>query len=86
MAQPSAIARAWDFKLPINALALNRHGDWVAASFGDGSIRLLPAHAAAEKPRVLDVHKGISLSLQPDADEQGFAVEGKIHRPSGELG
>jgi WD40 repeat protein len=76
MAQPSAIARAWDFKMPIGALALNRNGDWVAAALGDGSMRLLPAHADAEKPRALDVHKGVSLSLQPDADEQGFLSGG----------
>ena len=76
MPQPSAIAREWDFKLPVTALALNRNGDWVAAAMGDGSMRLLPAKASAEKARELDVHKGISLSLQPDADEQGFISGG----------
>jgi WD40 repeat protein len=76
MVQPSAIARAWDFKIPIGALALNRNGDWVAAALGDGSLRLLPAKPDAEKPRELDVHKGVSLSLQPDADEQGFISGG----------
>lgn len=76
MAQPSAIAREWDFKAPIHALALNRNGDWVAAALGDGSMRLLPAKASAEKARELDVHKGVSLSLQPDADEQGFISGG----------
>ena len=76
MPQPSAIHREWNFKVSTNALAVNRNGDWVAVSFGDGSVRLLPASANAEKPRELAVHKGVSLSLQPDADEQGFITGG----------
>lgn len=76
MAQPSAIARTWDFKMPVTALTLNRNGDWVAAAFGDGSMRLLPANEHAEKPRELAVHNGVSLSLQPDADGQGFISGG----------
>lgn len=76
MPQPSAIAREWNLNLPVGALTLNRNGDWVAAALGDGSMRLFPANAHAEKPRELDVHKGISLSLQPDADEQGFISGG----------
>ncbi len=76
MLQPSAIAREWDFKLPISALALNRNGDWVAAAMGDGSLRLLLARGSAEQPQEMDVHKGVSLSLQPDADGQGFISGG----------
>jgi len=77
MPQPSAIAREWNFNVPVTALAVNRHGDWVAAAMGDGSLRLLPAHAHAEKPReLMGVHNGISLSLQPDADGQGFLSGG----------
>lgn len=76
MPKPSAIARAWDFKLPIHSLAINHRGDWVAAALGDGGFRLLPASADADQPRMLEGHKGIALSLQPDADEQGFLSGG----------
>jgi WD40 repeat protein len=77
MAKPSAIAQEWNFKLPVGALALNKNGDWVALALGDGSLRLIPAKANTEViPRTLDVHKGVALSLQPDADEQGFISGG----------
>lgn len=76
MAQPSAIAREWDFKAPVSALTINRNGDWIAAAVGDGTVRLLPAKDSAGEPRILEAHKGVSLSLQPDADEQGFISGG----------
>lgn len=76
MPQPSAIARAWDLKQPINAMAVNRNGDWIAAAMGDGSVRMLPAKESAEKPRAVQAHQGVSLSLQPDADAQGFLSGG----------
>lgn len=77
MAKPSAIAREWDFKTTISTLVVNRTGDWVAAALGDGTVRLLPAKADTEvASRTLDVHNGVSLSLQPDADEQGFISGG----------
>ena len=72
----SAIARQWNFGFPVIALTCNRRGDWVAAALGDGSVRLLPAHDEAEKPQELAVHEGVSLSLQPDADEHGFLSGG----------
>ena len=76
MVQPSAIAREWDFKIPVSALTLNRVGDWVAAALGDGSVRLFQAKPTAEHAQEMQVHKGVSLSLQPDADEQGFLSGG----------
>jgi WD40 repeat protein len=76
MAQLSAIAREWNLNVPVSALALNRNGNWVAAALGDGTLRLFPAHAEAEKPREMEAHKGVSLSLQSDADGQGFLSGG----------
>lgn len=75
----SAIARCWTFDAPLIALALNRAGTWLAASLGDGTMQLLPAHAETDTPRPLDVHNdknGVSLSLQADADAQGFISGG----------
>ncbi|NBO19813.1 MAG: WD40 repeat domain-containing protein, partial [Proteobacteria bacterium] len=72
----SAIAHQWDFKLPINALMVNRHGDWLAAALADGSFRLLPTDQDAAEPEALAVHNGVSLSLSPDADELGFLSGG----------
>jgi len=72
----SAIAQQWDFKLPITALSTNRNGDWVAASMGDGSMRFLAAHEEVKDAKAMDVHKGISLSLKPDADDHAFLSGG----------
>lgn len=72
----SAIARQWHFSCPIVALATNRQGSWLAASLADGSIQLLPATAAADKPEAVAAHQGVSLSLQPDADGLGFLSGG----------
>ncbi len=41
MSASSAIAREWDFKLPIAALVCTRRGDFLAAALGDGSLRLM---------------------------------------------
>src|ERR1700742_3356751 len=76
MPQSSAIARLWDFKLPIAGLAINRRGDWVAAALGDGSLRNLPANDEVKDPKILDLHEGVSLSLQPDADDHAFLSGG----------
>jgi len=71
-----AIHRQWNFDIPIVALALNQNGDWAAAALADGSLRLLPATDEAEQPKDMALHKGISLSLQPDADAHAFLSGG----------
>lgn len=76
MPSPSAVARQWNFGLPITALSTNRNGDWIAATLGDGSARLLPASGEAEQPQDIKLHDGISLSLQPDADGHAFLSGG----------
>ena len=75
-ARPSAVFRQWTFDLPITALVANRNGDWVMAALADGSVRALPMNDEAENPRSLDVHRGVSLSLQPDADDHAFLSGG----------
>lgn len=72
----SAIHRQWNFNLPITALATNRNGDWVAASMGDGSLRFVAAHEDATESKEMALHKGISLSLKPDADAHTFISGG----------
>ncbi len=72
----SAIARQWNFEKPIAALSVNHNGDWIAAALSDGSLRLLPAHTETEKAQELNVHKGVSLSLQPYADAHAFLSGG----------
>ncbi|MBV8061750.1 MAG: WD40 repeat domain-containing protein [Alphaproteobacteria bacterium] len=79
MPSHSAIARQWKFPSPVIAAAINRSGSWLAATLADGTAQLLPAHADTETPRALDLHNdksGVSLSLQPDADPQGFISGG----------
>jgi WD40 repeat protein len=76
MPSKDAVLRQWNFNLPIAALVVNRNGDWVAAAMADGSMRLLPAHAAAERPKEMNVHKGVSLALQPDSDAHAFLSGG----------
>ena len=76
MGASSAIHRQWNMGVSVTALTVNRNGDCVAAALGDGSVRLLAAHAEAEQPRVIDAHKGVSLSLQPDADGHAFLSGG----------
>jgi len=73
---PPAVARQWNLGVPIAALALNRRGDWIAASLGDGSVCLLPASDEANKPHIMPAHNGVSLSLEPDADDLGFLSGG----------
>jgi WD40 repeat protein len=72
----SAIARHWDFSLPIASLAINRKGDWIALAMGDGSLRLLPANEEAKEAKELKLHNGVSLSLAADADEHAFLSGG----------
>jgi WD40 repeat protein len=72
----SAIFRQWKFDAPVTALAVNRKGDWVMATFGDGKARAFPASAEVDKPTDIKLHDGISLSLQPDADEHAFLSGG----------
>ena len=76
MATPSSIARQWDFGLPIASLVINRRGDWMAAALGDGSLRMLPARDDAEKPKEMNLHNGVALSLVPDADDHAFLSGG----------
>jgi hypothetical protein len=72
----SAIYDQWKFDAPILSLCVNRNGDWLAAALADGTARLLPASDEAIKPKVVAMHDGISLSLQPDADEHAFLSGG----------
>ena len=76
MRTPSSLARQWNFGISVLALAINRRGDWVAATLGDGSFRLLPAREDAENPQEMKGHDGISLSLQADADDHAFLSGG----------
>ncbi len=78
MSSSSAIARSWNLNVPVTSLAVNRNGDALAVALGDGSLRLLPAtsHAVEAAPREVKLHDGVSLSLQPDADAQGFLSGG----------
>jgi WD40 repeat protein len=73
---PSAVYHQWNFTVPVVALSINRNGNWVAAAMGDGTLRLLPADDGIEKPREMELHKGVSLSLQPDADAHAFLSGG----------
>jgi WD40 repeat protein len=76
MNSSSAIARHWEFALPIASFAINYNGDWVALALGDGSVRLLPASQDAKTPKEMKLHDGVSLSLQPDADAHAFLSGG----------
>lgn len=76
MSSLSAVAREWNFNAPIISLALNRVGTCLAIALGDGRINLLEASDLAEQPQEIKVHDGISLSLQPDADEHAFLTGG----------
>ncbi len=76
MPSTSAIARQWNFGFPITALTANRRGDWIAAALGDGSLRLLRAREEASEPKEVKLHNGVSLCLQPDADEHTFLSGG----------
>ena len=76
MASSSAIARQWNFDLPITSLCANRKGDWVAATMGDGSARFFPAHENIEKVKEMSLHNGVSLSLKADADDHAFLSGG----------
>ena len=72
----SAVFRQWKFDAPITALNVNRKGDWVVAALGDGTARSLPASVDVDKPTVIKLHDGISLSLQPDSDQHAFLSGG----------
>jgi WD40 repeat protein len=76
--QSSAIHHKWDLKVPILSLSINRNGNVLAVALGDGSMRLLAAKTGAGDvpPRTIALHKGVSLSLQPDADGIGFLSGG----------
>jgi WD40 repeat protein len=76
MPSSSAVYRQWNFNLPIASLAINRRGDWLALAMADGSMRFLPANDAAEEPKEMALHKGVSLSLVPDADDHAFLSGG----------
>ncbi|MFA4994335.1 MAG: WD40 repeat domain-containing protein [Bdellovibrionales bacterium] len=72
----TAVFTQWKFEVPILSLCVNRNGDWVAAALADGTARLLPASDEAITPKVVKMHDGISLSLQPDADAHAFLSGG----------
>jgi WD40 repeat protein len=76
MPQSSAIARQWNFSVPVTSLAMNRRGDAVAVALGDGSARFFPAREDANEPVVRQLHNGISLSLTADADDHTFLSGG----------
>lgn len=71
-----AIYRQWDIDVPVLSLCINRNGDWVAAAMADGTARLFPASDEAIDPKIIKMHDGVSLSLQPDADEHAFLSGG----------
>jgi WD40 repeat protein len=71
-----AIHRKWVFDLPLSGLCINRNGDWVALSLGDGSLRVFPANEEADQPKKMQLHDGVSLSLNPDADAHAFLSGG----------
>lgn len=75
-APSSAVARQWNFNIPITALTANRNGDWVAAALSDGSLRFLAAHEDVEQPKEMALHNGVSLSLKADADAHAFLSGG----------
>jgi len=72
----SAVAKQWDFKVPIASLAINRRGDWVAVALGNGSLQFLPATGDSKAPKEMKLHNGISLSLAHDADDHAFLSGG----------
>jgi WD40 repeat protein len=78
MPQPSALHYQWNLKVPIVSLSMNRNGNVLAAALGDGSMRLLAAKPSTGDmpPREVQVHKGVSLSLEADADGVGFLSGG----------
>ncbi len=80
MLKTSPIARQWLFNLPVSAMAVNRRGDWVALTLGDGSARLLHAEdaetAAEAVPQERRLHEGVSLCLTADADDHAFLSGG----------
>ncbi len=72
----SALFHQWVFDAPVLSLCVNRRGDFVAASFADGSVRLFIANDEKDNPHTLALHDGISLSLRPDADDHAFLSGG----------
>lgn len=72
----SAIARQWKLDTSILDLAINRRGDWVCATLGDGRFMVVAADDAGEDPKLLPGHDGVSLSLTQDADDHAFISGG----------
>ncbi|MDR3451070.1 MAG: WD40 repeat domain-containing protein [Alphaproteobacteria bacterium] len=71
-----AIHRRWKFDAPALSLCVNHNGDFVLAALADGTAKLFPANDSATEPKTIALHDGISLSLKPDADGQGFLSGG----------
>lgn len=76
MPASNAVFRQWNFKVQAVALVSNQRGDCMALSLGDGSFRLLEAHADVEQPEEIAGHEGVSLCLVPDADDHAFLSGG----------
>jgi WD40 repeat protein len=76
MPSSSAIAKQWNFSLPLLSLAVNRRGDVAAVALGDGSARFLPAAEDTGEPKAVKIHDGISLSFEADADDHTFLSGG----------
>ena len=76
MTRNSAVFREWNLKSSVISLVVNRNGDWVAAALSNGDLVMLPATEDAETPKTFALHKGISLSLKPDADTHAFLSGG----------
>jgi WD40 repeat protein len=72
----SAAFNQWAFEAPVLSLCLNRNSEWIAIALADGTARLLPARDDAVKATTVKLHEGISLCLQPDADEHAFLSGG----------
>ena len=72
----SAVHHLWKLDTPVTALCINHNGDTVAASLGDGTVKIFPADDTTDAPKSIRAHDGISLCLRPDADAHAFLSGG----------
>lgn len=65
MTKPTSVCRQWHLDVNILSLVSNRRGTWAMAALGDGSLVVLPSDDAAEDPRIMKAHDGVSLETAP---------------------